>query len=97
MASLLYTGRALDDLVRLADLLAEDQPATAAGTGALIRHAVEILESHPLIGRPAADNLRELVISRGRSGYIALYEYDAALDRVVLHAIRHQREVGFED
>ena len=40
---------------------------------------------------------RELVVSRGRTGYIAIYEYQAGLDRVLVHAIRHQREAGFEE
>ncbi len=97
MASLLYTERALVDLSRLADFLAADEPAAAAETAALIQQALEILEAHPLIGRPVAGNLRELVISRGRSGYVALYEHDATRDRALIHAIRHQREAGFED
>src|SRR2546422_4056794 len=97
MASLLYAERALDDLSRLSDFLAVDKPAAAGETVALIKQAIEILESHPLIGRAVAGNVRELVISRGRSGYIALYEYHPTLDRVLIYAIRHQREAGFDD
>ena len=36
----------------------------------------------------------ELVISRGGTGYLALYEYAALADRVVILALRHQREAG---
>lgn len=39
--------------------------------------------------------LRELVISRGRTGYLALYRVDEAKARVLVLAIRHQREAGF--
>jgi plasmid stabilization system protein ParE len=46
---------------------------------------------HPLLGRPAGHGLRELLISRGRTGYVALYQYDAATDAVVVLAVRHQR------
>ena len=56
-----------------------------------------MLRSHPLIGRRVAGELRELVISRGRTGYIALYEYQPVFDRVSVRAIRHQREAGFDD
>jgi hypothetical protein len=41
--------------------------------------------------------LRELVISRGRTGYVALYTYDKERDRVWIKTIRHQREGGFDE
>jgi plasmid stabilization system protein ParE len=52
---------------------------------------------HPLLGRPTEHGLRELLISRGRTGYVALYQYDAAADKVLVLAVRHQREAGFRD
>jgi plasmid stabilization system protein ParE len=42
-------------------------------------------------------NLRELVISKGRTGYVALYRYLPEQDRVDVLAIRHQRESGLMD
>jgi plasmid stabilization system protein ParE len=97
MSSLLYGQGALDDLRRLAAFLRDDDPAAAESTAALIVQALDVLEAHPLVGRPAGGDLRELIISRGRTGYIAVYEYQAAHDRVLVHAIRHQREAGFEE
>jgi plasmid stabilization system protein ParE len=97
MASLLYTERALEDLRRLAEFLANDDVAAAIATGDLVVKALEVLEAHPLIGRRVNGELRELVISRGKSGYLALYEYQSVFDRVLVHAIRHQREAGFEE
>jgi hypothetical protein len=41
--------------------------------------------------------LRELVISRGRSGYIALYGVEPIEDVILVLAIRHQRDVGFNN
>jgi hypothetical protein len=41
--------------------------------------------------------LRELIISRRRSGYLARYEWDDVLDRVMVARIRHQQEVGYAD
>ena len=46
----------------------------------------------PLIGHVVARPYRELLISRGRSGYIVLYKYDVLRDLAVVLAIRHQRE-----
>ena len=59
----------------------------------LIEEAVSILGHHPMIGRAAESGLQELVISRGRSGYVALYEFNESVDAVLIFAIRHQREL----
>ena len=95
MAIVNYSAGALRDLDRLCDFLLKDNAQAAAETVALINSAVDILEQHPLIGRPAESGLREMVISRGKSGYIALYRYDEERDRVLMLAIRHQREAGY--
>lgn len=89
--------RALDDLDRLADFLLEQSPTLAAGTGSLIVEALAVLKSHPLIGRPVEAGLRELLISRGRTGYVALYRYRIEDDRVLVLAIRHPRETTKTD
>ena len=39
--------------------------------------------------------LRELVISRGRTGYLALYAYDEVADLVTVLAVLHQREQDY--
>jgi addiction module RelE/StbE family toxin len=95
LARLIYSEQALTDLERLADFLIEADAAAAAETVALIEEAVEILRRHPLMGRPVHSGLRELVISRGRSGYVALYSFEAGQDAVLILAVRHQREVGY--
>lgn len=41
----------------------------------VIRDGIEILRRHPLVGRPSEEGLRELLISYGKSGYVALYSY----------------------
>lgn len=94
MARLIYAQRALSDLERLTDFLLDTEPAMALETVELIAEAVQILEHHPLIGRPAEQGMRELVISRGRTGYLALYSHDETHDMVLIFAIRHQREAG---
>ncbi len=86
---------AADDLDQLVDFLLERFPHEAVQTVDLITDALCILELHPKIGRPLEEGLRELVISRGKSGYLALYQYDEAADLVVVLAVRHQREQGY--
>lgn len=95
MARLIYSEVALADFERLTDFLLECDQAAAQGTVQLIEEAVQVLRNHPLIGRPVEAGLRELVISRGRTGYVALYSFEPADDAVLLLAIRHQREAGY--
>ena len=94
MAKLIYSGKALGDLERLTDFLIRTDPSAAEETIGLIEEAVELLRRHPLVGRPVEHGLRELVISRGRTGYVALYSFEEARDAVLILAIRHQREAG---
>ena len=95
MSSVVYAAGALADLDRLTDFLVEADPPSAADTAALIGRALLMLKEHPYIGRPVSGDMRELVISRGRTGYVALYVYREALDTVLVLAVRHQRESGF--
>ena len=61
----------------------------------MVVDALGILAQHPEIGRPVAQGLRELVISRGKTGYLTLYDDDEASDMVLVLALRHQREGGY--
>lgn len=94
MTRLVLAPRALLDMKRLADFLLENSPQAARETGEVLMDGLAILARHPLIGRVVEEGYRELVISRGRSGYLALYRNDAAHDRAIILAIRHQREEG---
>lgn len=95
MTRLVIVPRAQDDLERLADFLLERQPEHAEQTQAVILDGLRILQRQPRIGRPVEEPLRELVIHRGRSGYVALYHFDELADAVLVLAIRHQRESGY--
>ncbi len=97
MAGLIYSAHALADLERLTDFLIESDPSAAMNTIDLVEEAVELLKRHLLIGRPVEPPLRELVISRGRTGYLALYSFEPADEVVLILAIRHQRELGYGD
>lgn len=50
---------------------------------------------HPFIGRRTEGELRELVISFGKTGYLALYRFIPSKDEVRILAIRHQRELDY--
>jgi plasmid stabilization system protein ParE len=93
LPSLRFATRALGDLERLAEFLRESDPDAAQRTVPLVFESVEILRSHPLIGRPVSIKRRELVVLRGRTGYLVRYSFSLARDEVVILSIRHQREV----
>lgn len=96
MTRLIVSAGAADDLERLCEFLVGNLPEEAVRTVDIILGALEILKNHPAIGRPLGQGLRELVISRGRTGYLALYLYDEDADAVSILAVRHQREAGYQ-
>ena len=95
MAQVKYAARAWRDLERIFEFHAEEDPQRAAHIVSLIAGAVDMLTEHPLIGRRAEEDMRELVISHGRSGFLALYRFREAEDMITILAIRHQREAGY--
>lgn len=97
MARLIYSEQALADLERLSDFLLEQDPAAALVILDLIEEALAILRRHPYIGRQLDDDLYELVISHGKTGYVALYSFEEVHDAVLVLALRHQREVSYGD
>lgn len=96
MARLIYSEQALDDLGRLVDSLIEQDPTAALHTLDLIEKALSILRHHPNVGREVDADLRELVISRGRTGYVALYSFEEIKEAVLALTIRHRCEAGYD-
>ena len=96
MTELVYTAQALIDLERLTNFLLQTDPQAAHDTAVLIFDALESLTQHPEIGRKVHFGQRELMISRGRTGYLALYRFLPHIDRIVVLALRHQRESGYK-
>jgi plasmid stabilization system protein ParE len=97
VAEVIYTRRALEGLERLLQFLEREQPGAGSVAAAIIADGIGLLERHPLIGRPVEHDLRELLISRGKSGYAALYRFRRAQDVALILALRHQREAGYAD
>lgn len=91
MAQVIFSLQALDHLERFRE------PDAVAGAKAVLRilGCIEVLRDHPEIGRPVRLRRRELVISRGKTGYLALYDYDPLRELVRVLCIRHQREAGY--
>lgn len=95
MAEIVYSARALENLEHAFGFLLEENPAVAVAAADAITSAIDTLASHPLIGRRVEGDLRELVISFGATGYIALYRFVVQIDQVRILALRHQREIGY--
>jgi plasmid stabilization system protein ParE len=94
-----FTQEATEDLERLFDFIVERELArdgeldVAQQALDAIRRSIETLKWTPFTCRKVGSSpfLRELVISFGHTGYVALFEI--VDDRtVVVAAVRHQRE-----
>jgi len=95
VATIVYSAGSLSHLVRALGYLRHENPEAAVETGSAVCSGVECLGAHPLLGRRVQGDIRELVISYGATGYIALYRFLVPRDEVRILAIRHQREIGF--
>lgn len=95
MNEIQFAERAFNDLQRLTDFLLESDPVLAQATAGIIFDAISILAHSPEIGRKLRGGNRELVISRGHTGYVALYRFLPHRERVLVLAVRHQREAGY--
>ena len=96
MAQVVYSARSLAHIQRAFQFLREKNPAAAQDAALAIQSAVDNLTAHPLIGHRIEGELRELVISYGQTGYVALYRFVVSQNEVRILAIRHQRELGFQ-
>jgi plasmid stabilization system protein ParE len=97
MARVQITTRALADLERLFDFLADHNLKLARQRMLSVRRAFELLSDHPLLGRQTVDGRRELILSRGKFGYVAKYRWVPAEDVVLILAVRHQLEAGYKE
>ena len=94
-----FTDEANEDLIRLFEFLLQFDQDAALRARQTIEDSLKLLEQFPFTCRKAADGthgprLRELIISFGSTGYVALFEIDNATTVTVL-ALRHQREEDF--
>jgi addiction module RelE/StbE family toxin len=99
MPQVIYTEEAKQDLVRFANfLVANEAKEQAKAVVNVILSNVKRLEEFPLIGRLYSienKDFRELKIKYGSSGYVCLYSFDPITNVILVHAFRHQRELGY--
>ena len=95
MPSVIYAERALDHLERAFDFIRRENPAAAAGAVRANSSAAALLAEHPLAGRRVHGDIRELVISFGATGFVALYRFEPLRQEVRILALRHQRELRY--
>jgi plasmid stabilization system protein ParE len=95
VATVVYSTRSLEQIERALAAAARDSTTTAPVAAEAIRSGIDGLARHPLLGRRVHKDLRELVISHGATGYLALYRFVLPKDEVRVLALRRQREIGF--
>jgi plasmid stabilization system protein ParE len=96
MPPLKWSQPALRDVTRLHAFLAPKSRDAAKRAVQAIRQGVQLLSTHPEIGRPVEElppEFREWVIEFGSGAYIAMYHLDGK--EVVILAVRHGREAGY--
>lgn len=89
-----FTKAAREDLKRLFAFLAEHDVQAARKARKAIAASMAVLEQFPFTCRkalPESPFLREMVISFGAAGYVALFEIESG-ETVTILAVRHQRE-----
>ena len=89
-----YTLAAKEDLKRLFTFLADQDVQAAKRARKVIAASTKLLEQFPFTCRKAVPEnsfLRELVISFGGAGYVALFEIEDQ-ETITIIAVRHQRE-----
>jgi plasmid stabilization system protein ParE len=92
-----YTLAAKEDLKRLFAFIAEQDIQSAKRARKTIAASIQLLEQFPFTCRTATPKnnfLRELVISFGGAGYVALFEIENDTTVTIL-AVRHQREEDY--
>jgi plasmid stabilization system protein ParE len=95
VATIVYSAGSLGHLERAFESQGRENPEAALAAADAICSAVGNLGTHPLLGRRVHRDIRELVISYGATGYIALYRFLIPQDEIRVLALRHQREIGF--
>ena len=88
---------AIEDFYRLEEFLLDRDDPLAGGLVAFVMQALAVLKTQPGIGRPVGAGFRELIISRGHTGYLARYQFQPAVNLVTVLRIRHQRESGYTE
>lgn len=97
IAGVQFANDALSDLDELVQFLLQQDDPSAWELLDFIQDGLGVLTYQPGIGRPVPGGLRELILHRGRSGYLVKYRYLPQLAAVRVLRVRHQRQSGYTD
>lgn len=95
MREIVWLDSAVNDVVRLREFIAKENPNAAKKAAEAIKEAAQRLIESPLIGKPIKDlpQYRDLLARFGAGGYVLRYRIHAEIIYIV--HIRHYREVDF--
>jgi toxin ParE1/3/4 len=87
-----WSDEALADLDRFVEYLDRQHPSLAATVAREIISKVQVLTSHPRLGRPIAgrEEYRQIVLQVLRAAYVFQYRLDG--ERIVMLRVFHARE-----
>jgi toxin ParE1/3/4 len=90
--NVVWSDAALADLERFAEFLHREHPSLAAKVAAEIISKVEVLATHPRLGRPIAgrQEYRQIALQVLRATYVFQYRVDG--ERLVMLRVYHGRE-----
>jgi plasmid stabilization system protein ParE len=94
VATVVYSLRALADIESALSRFGVD-PHSAVRAATAIQSAIDNLAAHPFIGRRVEGELRELIVSSGATGYVALYRFLIGDDELRILTLTSQRDLGF--
>ena len=83
------------DLERVVDHLSQHDASCVDERIAGLIDAIEVLTHSPMMGRPARQELRELIVGRAAEGYVIVYKDIPEIDTAFVLAVRSQREAGY--
>jgi plasmid stabilization system protein ParE len=95
VATVVYSAGALAHIEHALARVRRDNPDVTDAAVQAISSAAALLAEHPLVGRRLRGDIREMVISIGPTGHVALYRFLPVRREVRILALRHQGELHY--
>lgn len=100
MSQVILSSNALRNLDPLLGFVRPKNPVATRRAAQAIKKTLKLLTENPDIGRVIEDmpeDYREVIIDFGKGGYLARYRFAPDEDVIVILAIRHQRELDYNE
>lgn len=96
MREIIWLDSAVNDLVRLREFIAKENPNAAKKAASTIKKTIQLLAETPSIGKPVKDlpQYRDLLARFGAGGYVIRYRI--YLETIYIVHLRHYRESDFK-